>query len=125
MVFILFKLTYFFWGLVSLLALLFGIYIWNIIDALMHAMRPGKTCTFRFTPWLAIFPVLLFSIHVYGIIRHLDPESRILGVRPIRLITNSRDPEFGFIDREDVYPDYKPLYVYWSGDRSRIGKKIE
>ncbi|UCE06866.1 MAG: signal peptidase I [bacterium] len=38
---------------------------------------------------------------------------------------DSRDPEFGFIDIADGYPTYKPLYIYWSRDKSRIGKRIE
>ena len=36
---------------------------------------------------------------------------------------DSRDPEFGFIAVSDVLG--KPLYVYWSQDRSRIGRNIK
>lgn len=38
---------------------------------------------------------------------------------------DSRDPEFGFVDIKDVHPDHRPLYIYWSVDRSRIGRKIQ
>lgn len=36
---------------------------------------------------------------------------------------DSRDSEFGFIDFNQIRG--KPIYVYWSKDKSRIGKKLE
>ena len=36
---------------------------------------------------------------------------------------DSRDPEFGFVPIESVWA--KPLYIYFSTDRSRIGKSIK
>jgi len=36
---------------------------------------------------------------------------------------DSRDPEFGFVDINQVKG--KPIYIYWANDKSRIGKKLE
>lgn len=36
---------------------------------------------------------------------------------------DSRDPAFGFVDRDKVKG--RPLYIYWSKDKSRIGRRIE
>lgn len=239
-IFIVFKITYFFWGLVVLLGLLLCIYLWNIGDAFVNALRPHRMLKIRYPVWLAIVPFLLFATNLYGIIRHLDPNDNILKIRPDRMATDSmaptiqagdffmvattdnntdgltkgkiitfyhqnlslvlfkrliavsgdtvegrstaiyvngekidepyvqyidkvqsyhdknrrntvndfkpivvppeklfvlgdnrnysfdsRDPEFGFIDVKNVFRTFKPLYIYWSKDKSRIGKRIE
>ena len=36
---------------------------------------------------------------------------------------DSRDPEFGFIDINQIQG--KPIYIYWAKDKSRIGKKLK
>ena len=36
---------------------------------------------------------------------------------------DSRDPEFGFVDINQIRG--KPIYVYWAKDKSRIGKKLK
>ena len=36
---------------------------------------------------------------------------------------DSRDPNFGFVDMNQVQG--KPIYLYWAKDKSRIGKRLE
>lgn len=238
-VFIIFNLFYSFEGLISFFILLVILFIWNIIDAFICAVRYQNTPKIKINYRLVIIPLILFSIDAYGIVNHLDPNSTLLGVRAIQLATNSmaptieegdfmiittryhrteglergkiivlyhwglneilfkrliglpgdivegknsnifvngnlidepylkfigkhknndfndkhskeefgpvqvpenklfvigdnrnnsfdsRDNEFGFIDIDDVDLNVKPLYIYWSSDKSRIGRKIE
>jgi signal peptidase I len=238
-VFIIFNLFHSFEGLISFLILLLVLFIWNIIDAFICAVRSQKTPKIKINYSLVIIPLILFSIDAYGIVNHLDRNSTMLGVRAIQLATNSmaptikegdfmimatrsqrteglkrgeiivfyhrglnellfkrliglpgdivegkspniivngnlidepylesiekyknnnfndrhskkefgpiqvpenklfvvgdnrknsfdsRDNKFGFIDIDDVNLNVKPLYIYWSSDKSRIGRKIE
>jgi signal peptidase I len=36
---------------------------------------------------------------------------------------DSRDPRFGLVEKDDVRG--KPLYIYWSNNKSRIGRKVK
>lgn len=91
-VFILFNLFYSFEGLISFLILLVILFIWNIIDAFICAVRYQNTPKIKINYKLVIIPLILFSIDTYGIVNHLDPKNTMLGFRTIRLATNSMAP---------------------------------
>jgi len=76
----------------SFLILLVILFIWNIIDAFICAVRYKNTPKIKINYKLVIIPLILFSIDTYGIVNHLDSNNTMLGVRTIRLATNSMAP---------------------------------
>jgi signal peptidase I len=91
-VFVVFDLLHSFGGLLSFLSLAAIFYSWSLADAVVCALRSPMTSTVKTSSWLGAALLLLFSLDAYGIIRHEDPESTVLGVRAIRLATNSMAP---------------------------------
>ena len=82
-----------FWGLMSLPLFLLVLYSANVLDACLVAIRSRKKEAATHRPWLAVIPVVLLFIYVYGAIQHVrNPDHSAVGFKAVRLATNSMAP---------------------------------
>lgn len=89
---ILFNVFHHFVGLILFLGCLLVLYLWNIVDAVIHAMH-RKRRTVDKPSWLFLIPIFLLHVCVGGMIHHThNPNQSVLGLRAVNLLTNSMSP---------------------------------